>query len=172
MPVAQLHRGMHVLRADGNVGVVTGWKVVPGTKVMYNLEVAQDHTFTVGTGEWVVHNCEYQGSYPTNFSGANRDSINDPQGFASDAQWDDHWTQHGTDFGSADKQTYEQQANNFMSNAPNNDELQLTRTNGDTLRWDTKTGEFGVVTSDGYIKTYFDISGKIDPYAYFTRQYW
>jgi len=23
---------------------------------MYNLEVAQDHTFTVGTGQWVVHN--------------------------------------------------------------------------------------------------------------------
>ncbi len=24
---------------------------------MYNLEVARDHTFTVGVGEWVVHNC-------------------------------------------------------------------------------------------------------------------
>jgi hypothetical protein len=40
--------GMHVLRADGNVGVITGWKVVPGTKVMYNLEVAQDHTLYGG----------------------------------------------------------------------------------------------------------------------------
>src|SRR6266446_7009696 len=48
--------GMHVLRADGSVGVITGWKVVPGTQVMYNLEVAQDHTFTVGDGQWVVHN--------------------------------------------------------------------------------------------------------------------
>ena len=48
---------MHVLNADGTVGTVTGWKVVPGTQVMYNLEVAQDHTYTVGTGEWVVHNC-------------------------------------------------------------------------------------------------------------------
>ena len=56
VPVAQLHLGMHVLRADGSVGVVTGWKVVPGTKVMYNLTVAQDHSYTVGVGEWVVHN--------------------------------------------------------------------------------------------------------------------
>jgi hypothetical protein len=24
---------------------------------MYNLEIAQDHTFTVGEGEWIVHNC-------------------------------------------------------------------------------------------------------------------
>jgi Pretoxin HINT domain len=56
LPVGQITLGMHLLRADGRVGLVTGWKVVPGTKVMYNLEVAQDHTFTVGTGQWVVHN--------------------------------------------------------------------------------------------------------------------
>jgi DNA polymerase/3'-5' exonuclease PolX len=48
---------MHLLRANGRFGVVTGWKMVPGTQTMYNLEVAQDHTFTVGDGQWVVHNC-------------------------------------------------------------------------------------------------------------------
>ena len=57
LPVGQITLGMHVLRADGTYGVVTGWRIVPGTKVMYNLEVAQDHTFTVGDGQWVVHNC-------------------------------------------------------------------------------------------------------------------
>ncbi len=57
LPVGKIKLGMHILRADGRVGVVTGWKVVPGTQVMYNLEVAQDHTFTVGAGQWVVHNC-------------------------------------------------------------------------------------------------------------------
>lgn len=56
VPVGQLKLGMHVLSADGHIGVITGWKVVSGTKLMYNLEVAQDHTFVVGTGEWVVHN--------------------------------------------------------------------------------------------------------------------
>jgi len=56
VPVGQLKLGMHVLRADGRYGVVTGYKVVPGAKVMYNLEVAQDHTFTVGVGQFVVHN--------------------------------------------------------------------------------------------------------------------
>jgi RHS repeat-associated protein len=56
LPVAKIKLGMHVLRADGTYGVVIGWKVVPGSKVMYNLEVAQDHTYTVGTGQWVVHN--------------------------------------------------------------------------------------------------------------------
>ena len=56
LPVGRIKLGMHVLRADGIYGVVTGWKIVPGTKTMYNLEVARDHTFMVGTGEWVVHN--------------------------------------------------------------------------------------------------------------------
>src|SRR6266516_1321565 len=56
LPVGQVKLGMHILRADGRVGVVTGWKVVSGTRAMYNLEVAHDHTFTVGAGQWVVHN--------------------------------------------------------------------------------------------------------------------
>jgi hypothetical protein len=58
LPVGQIKLGMHVLRADGQWGIVTGWKVVAGAMTMYNLEVAQDHTFTVGAGEWVVHNCD------------------------------------------------------------------------------------------------------------------
>ena len=49
VPVGQLKLGMHVLRADGRYGVVTGYKVVPGAKTMYNLEVAQDHTFVMST---------------------------------------------------------------------------------------------------------------------------
>jgi hypothetical protein len=56
LPVGQIMLGMHILEADGQYGVVTGWKMVPGTSVMYNLEVAQDHTYTVGIGQWVVHN--------------------------------------------------------------------------------------------------------------------
>lgn len=47
-----------MLRADGRYGVITGYKVVPGAKVMYNLEVARDHTYTVGVGQWVVHNSD------------------------------------------------------------------------------------------------------------------
>ena len=57
MRVGQLRVGMYVVRASGGVGVITGWKLVPGVMTMYNLEVAQDHTFTVGAGQWVVHNC-------------------------------------------------------------------------------------------------------------------
>jgi hypothetical protein len=57
LPVGQIKLGMHVVEADGYLGVISGWKIVPGSKTMYNLEVAQDHTFTVGVGQWIVHNC-------------------------------------------------------------------------------------------------------------------
>ncbi len=56
VPAGKVKTGMHILRADGSVGVITNERAVHGTKVMYNLEVAQDHTFTVGDGQWVVHN--------------------------------------------------------------------------------------------------------------------
>jgi hypothetical protein len=36
LPVDKIKLGMHVLRADSTYGVVTGWKIVPDTKVMYN----------------------------------------------------------------------------------------------------------------------------------------
>jgi RHS repeat-associated protein len=75
VPVGQLKLGMHVLRADGQYGLITGWKIVPGVKTMFNLEVAQDHTFTVGIGEWVVHNsgsCNIDSSQPYNRSALGR----------------------------------------------------------------------------------------------------
>ncbi|HEU5376518.1 MAG TPA: polymorphic toxin-type HINT domain-containing protein [Ktedonobacteraceae bacterium] len=56
LPVSQLKAGMHILRADGSVGVVSNITVVPGSQVMYNLTVAHDHTYVVGTGQWIVHN--------------------------------------------------------------------------------------------------------------------
>jgi hypothetical protein len=55
----QLEVGMHVLRADGTFGVVVKVRAVTGSSLMYNLEIAQDHTFTVGNDQWIVHNtCE------------------------------------------------------------------------------------------------------------------
>jgi hypothetical protein len=57
IPVSQLKPGMHVLEADGQYGVVATLTMVPGGMWMYNLTVAQDHTYAVGLDQWVVHNC-------------------------------------------------------------------------------------------------------------------
>lgn len=56
IPVAQLKAGMHVLQANGNVGIITHIEPLSGMMVMYNLEVTKDHTFMVGEGQWIVHN--------------------------------------------------------------------------------------------------------------------
>ncbi len=56
-----LQPGEHVRRMDGSLGVVVGVTVVPGAAVRYNLTVANEHTYLVGQGQWVVHNCGGEG---------------------------------------------------------------------------------------------------------------
>jgi RHS repeat-associated protein len=56
VPAGQLQVGMRVMSADGSVGIVMDINAITGSMTMYNLEVAVDHTFLVGNGQWVVHN--------------------------------------------------------------------------------------------------------------------
>jgi hypothetical protein len=59
VPAGMLQVGMHVLNGQGNTSVVVAVRHVLGVQTMYDLEVYHDHTFMVGTGEWIVHNkCE------------------------------------------------------------------------------------------------------------------
>ena len=51
-----LWRGAHVRKADGRYGVVQAVEMVQQPQVMYNLTVAEAHTFFVGDGQWLVHN--------------------------------------------------------------------------------------------------------------------
>ena len=48
--------GAHVREANGQSGVVGAVTFVPHPQTMYNLTVAQAHTFFVGSGQWLVHN--------------------------------------------------------------------------------------------------------------------
>jgi Pretoxin HINT domain len=56
VPAGQLQAGMRVVSADGSVGIVMDVNAITGSVTMYNLEVAVDHTFLVGNGQWIVHN--------------------------------------------------------------------------------------------------------------------
>ncbi len=58
MTAGRLHVGEQVVRLDGTTATVTALRVVPGAATMYNLEVSQVHTFAVGFGQYVVHNCD------------------------------------------------------------------------------------------------------------------
>ena len=79
IPVSQLQPGMHVRQADGSYGVVTKVVIVPGAMWMYNLTVAQDHTYTVGLEQWIVHNatnCGGNNQYAQNGNRYHYDQVN------------------------------------------------------------------------------------------------
>ncbi len=47
-PYDSSNSGYDAYVATGEMGVTTGWKVVPGARTVYNLDVAQDYAFVVG----------------------------------------------------------------------------------------------------------------------------
>jgi RHS repeat-associated protein len=51
-----LHIGDQVRTADGDYGAVEGARLDPTPRLMYNLTVAEAHTFFVGEEGWLVHN--------------------------------------------------------------------------------------------------------------------
>jgi RHS repeat-associated protein len=56
----ELQAGDRVWKADGVSGVVQSVEVAPVPQRMYNLTVAEAHTFFVGEQQWLVHNCNPQ----------------------------------------------------------------------------------------------------------------
>lgn len=60
VPAGELAIGDAIRQADGTTGTVHAVEVVEQPQVMYNLTVAEAHTFFVGDGQWLVHNqCNY-----------------------------------------------------------------------------------------------------------------
>lgn len=56
VPAGELAIGDAIRQADGTTGTVHAVEVVEQPQVMYNLTVAEAHTFFVGDGQWLVHN--------------------------------------------------------------------------------------------------------------------
>ena len=54
----ELVTGDLVLSLDGDYSVVDSVQTIDAVQWMYDLTVADAHTFAVGTGQWVVHNCK------------------------------------------------------------------------------------------------------------------
>ncbi|MBA2392252.1 MAG: hypothetical protein H0V70_05845, partial [Ktedonobacteraceae bacterium] len=113
LPVGQIKLGMHVVEANGQVGVVSGWRMVPGVKVMYNLEVAHDHTFVVGVGMWVVHNC----GAPISENVLNRvdDAWHPANRGSSLSNFLDHFDKHAEEVGAGSTEQYLNKAQSFWT---------------------------------------------------------
>lgn len=76
-------------------------------------------------------------------------------GFASLNELKRHHTAHGADFGATDAQHYEALADGFLGGTPGTGVQQCIRSRGDTIRYDPKTEEFGVLDRASMIRTYY-----------------
>lgn len=91
-----------------------------------------------------------------------------------EAKLKSHFEDHGEDFGAKTPEEYQQQADNFLTSPKKQGVLQKTRANGDIVRYNPKTEEFGVVSKDGAIRTYYEPDPSIHGYPtnldYFNAQ--
>jgi hypothetical protein len=106
--------------------------VAQNAATVYNLNVEDFHTYFVGTSGLWVHNACF-----------------DP------SELGDHYYRHGADFGATTMAEYAQQADNFLGGAKTGQTLERVRENGEIVRYNVITDEFGVIGPDGVIKSYF-----------------
>jgi hypothetical protein len=86
-----------------------------------------------------------------------------------------HWEDHGRDFGARTEAEYESQAIRFMNGPKGPETFEKTRIkNGDIMRYNPRTEEFGVRSADGTVRTYFRPDPSVHGYstngAYFDAQ--
>lgn len=79
--------------------------------------------------------------------------------FSDHAKLLDHFSRHGHDFGANAAAAYERQADAFLNGSRAAGVLEKLRSNGDRIRYNPATEEFGIAKPDGTIRTYF----KPDP---------
>lgn len=85
--------------------------------------------------------------------------------FRNDNLLESHYEKHGEDMGFASPEEYEDAANKVVDNE---DVLHKTESeDGDDVYYLEETNEFVVISTDGYIRTYFYPDDGID---YFNRQ--
>jgi filamentous hemagglutinin len=71
----------------------------------------------------------------------------------------DHFERHGADFGAISPSEYERMASDILRQSNPEVALEKIRKNGDIVRYNPSTEEFGILSKDGVIRTYY----KPDP---------
>lgn len=96
-------------------------------------------------------------------------------GFATAFRLTGHFGDHGADFGAVSAQHYELLADRFLVGCLKHHVLECFRaSNGDKLRYNTKSEEFGILNRANTIKTYYVpdplIHGEPTNLDYFRRE--
>lgn len=92
-------------------------------------------------------------------------SVSEYLSFRNDKLWESHYEKHGIDMGFASMEEYLEAANLVLYNEDTLHKIEAE--DGDDVYFLEETGEFVVVSTDGYIRTYFIPDAGID---YFNRQ--
>jgi len=95
---------------------------------------------------------------------ADTSSNNKIYSFRTDDFFTSHYEKHGGEFGSITRQQYLAKANELISSKT---ALTKTEEDGDLLYYDAEKNEFLVLSTDGYIRTFFKPDDGMD---YFERQ--
>jgi len=77
------------------------------------------------------------------------------KGFRGGRQLIEHYGKHAIELAIATVMQYEQRADAFLGSTKKPHVLECKRTGGDTVRFDPLTDEYGVLASNGIIRTYF-----------------
>lgn len=75
-----------------------------------------------------------------------------------------HFQSHGSDFAAVDDAAYLHMADTFLGVPKTMDMLECIRSNGDRVRYNKVTFEFGVVDRDNFIRTYYK---RVTPSVYY-----
>ncbi len=101
----------------------------------------------------------------TSYESESNTSVTPTYQFRSDRYLTEHFEKHGSDFDYSTKEEYLAGANNVISSS---DALHKTeKEDGDDVYYLEKTNEFVIVSTDGYIRTYFKPESGI---KYYNRQ--
>lgn len=75
--------------------------------------------------------------------------------FRSQKLLDQHFEKHGSEFGNITKDDYVRMANELINSESESVLSKTEKEDGDTVFFDKKTGYFAVLSTDGYIRTFF-----------------
>lgn len=77
------------------------------------------------------------------------------KGFISVAELRRHFSEHGDDFGASNAEEYEALADDFLGGTASSDVHECTRKCGLMIRYCLSTEAFGILDTDGVIRTFF-----------------
>jgi hypothetical protein len=98
------------------------------------------------------------------FDSADEDTEPGSPRFTDEDLLAEHFTKHMYDFDAETASEYEDLAAQFLTNKNNPDVLEITRPDGDVVRFNPNTDEFGILTGDGNIRTYLRLDVRSHDY--------